>query len=138
MECQFNHSQRERGIPILKNLSPAQIRITFPNASHSTLAANGALPNPKPEHHEETALGATVCREEESAARITVRFTGYRVRPLDPDNFAGSVKDLLDGLRHAHLIPGDEPWKIKLETEQRRVASFDEERTDIEIAWPEG
>jgi hypothetical protein len=70
-------------------------------------------------------------------ARTRVRFTGYRVRPLDPDNFAGSVKDLLDGLRHAHLIEGDEPWRIDFETAQKKVKSFKEEKTMIEIETPE-
>lgn len=69
--------------------------------------------------------------------RIVVRFTGHRVRPLDPDNFAGSVKDLLDGLRHARLLPGDEAWRIKLETEQEKVAHFKDEKTVIEIEYPE-
>ena len=71
--------------------------------------------------------------EKESVPRPLVRFTGYRVRPLDPDNFAGSVKDLLDGLRYAGLIPGDEPWRIRLETLQERVRHFSQEKTVIEI-----
>ena len=70
-------------------------------------------------------------------ARVVVRFTGYRVKPLDPDNFAGSVKDLLDGLRHASLIKGDEWWRIKLETDQVKVAHFTDECTHIEIEYPD-
>lgn len=91
------------------------------------------LPNPEPERHEAPALGSAVQGEESSVPRITVRFIGYRVRPLDPDNFAGSCKDLLDGLRHAGLIPGDEPWRIRYQTEQVRVRSFAEEVTVVEI-----
>ena len=72
----------------------------------------------------------------ESVERPTVRFTGYRVRPCDPDNFAGSCKDLLDGLRHAGLIPGDEPWKIIFQTKQVKVGSSTEEKTEIEIIYP--
>ena len=93
--------------------------------------ADREVPHTITERDEAPALGGAVQGEAQSDARVTVRFVGYRVRPLDPDNFAGSVKDLLDGLRHAGLLHGDEPWRIKLETEQVRVASFKEERTEI-------
>lgn len=92
------------------------------------------VPNAKPQRHKTTALERANAREAASVRRIRVRFTGYRVRPLDPDNFAGSVKDLLDGLRHAALIPGDEPWSIALETEQVCVRSYSQERTVIQIS----
>lgn len=110
----------------------------FPQASETFLQNNADTPfspvqDTKPQRHKAKPLGKTVRREEESLPRITVRFIGYRVRPLDPDNFAGSCKDLLDGLRHAQIIPGDEPWRIRFETEQTKVASFKEERTEIEI-----
>lgn len=39
----------------------------------------------------------------------------------------------MNGLRHAHVIEGDEPWRITLETEQVKVGTFAEERTEIEI-----
>jgi hypothetical protein len=68
-----------------------------------------------------------------SLRRARVRFTGFRCRPLDPDNFAGGCKDLLDGLRHSGLIPGDEPWKIIFETEQKKVRHRKDEKTVIEI-----
>jgi hypothetical protein len=118
------------------SLSPQRFKTLFPNASRSTLEANGAIPHPVAERDEAEPLCTAAQGENQSAPRVIVRFKGYRVRPLDPDNFAGSVKDLLDGLRHAHLIPGDEAWRIKLETEQERVATFAEERTEIEIEWP--
>jgi hypothetical protein len=118
-------------------LSPDRFKELFPNASKSVLEANDQLPNAQPECNEAPALGSAVPGEAQGADRVTVRFTGFRVRPLDPDNFAGSVKDLLDGLRHAHIISGDEPWRIKLETEQERVGSFKEERTELEVIWPE-
>ena len=108
----------------------------FPNASRSTLEAIGALQYAEPEHHPQAALEPVAEREKESVDRITVRFTGFRVRTLDPDNFAGSVKDLLDGLRRAQLIPGDEWQQIRLETEQIKVSTQAEERTEIELIYP--
>ena len=99
------------------------------------LKTRRVLPDTKPERHEAKPLGEAIQGKAEGVPRTTVRFVGYRVRPLDPDNFAGSVKDLLDGLRHAGLIRGDEYWRIRLETEQERVGSFKEERTTIEIIY---
>lgn len=118
-------------------VSPERFKQLFPHASVSTLKANGQIPDPEPEHHQAAALGGASERKKESAPRVAVRFVGYRVRPLDPDNFAGSVKDLLDGLRYAHLISGDEPWRIRLETEQIKVGTYAEERTEIILIWPE-
>ncbi len=94
------------------------------------------LPDAKPERDKAAALGAAIQGEAKGIQRVVVRFTGYRVRPLDPDNFAGSIKDLLDGLRHSGILHGDEPWRIKLETEQEKVKSYDQERTEIEIVYP--
>lgn len=93
----------------------------------------GPLPHPEPQRDQAPALGGPAKGEARSVQRALVRFIGFRVRPLDPDNFAGSVKDLLDGLRHAALLSGDEPWRIILETEQVKVAHFKDERTVIDI-----
>lgn len=97
------------------------------------LAPHSALPDPKPKRDEAPALGCAAQGEASGVQCAVVRFIGYRVRPLDPDNFAGSVKDLLDGLRHAALISGDEPWRLRLQTEQVKVAHYSEERTEIVI-----
>lgn len=110
----------------------------FPRCSKSFLEANETLslreiPDSKPQRNKAPALDGADAGKTKSVRRIRVRFTGYRVRCLDPDNFAGSCKDLLDGLRHAGLIPGDEPWRIMFETAQEKVGSFKEERTQIEI-----
>ena len=91
------------------------------------------VPDPKPKPHAPATLGRLAKGKAQGDARPLVRFVGFRVQPLDPDNFAGSVKDLIDGLRYAGLILGDEPWRIRLQTEQVRVAHFSEERTEIEL-----
>ena len=87
----------------------------------------------EPQRHQAPALGKAVPREATGLRRTLVRFTGYRVRPLDPDNFAGSCKDLLDGIVHAGLVFDDTPWLIILRTEQEKVKTYAEERTVIEI-----
>jgi hypothetical protein len=108
----------------------------FPNASRSALEANGALQYAEPQRDPTPALEPVAEGKKESSDRITVRFIGKRVRPLDPDNFAGSVKDLLDGLRRANLIPGDEWKQIRLETEQVEITNREQERTEIELIYP--
>jgi hypothetical protein len=113
-----------------------EFRSLFPNASASLLEANG-FPCRKRDQPERThALEQTPQRTKASLPRVTVRFTVFRCRPLDPDNNARSVKDLLDGLRHAHLIHGDETWRIILTIDQIKVAHQREERTEIEIFYP--
>lgn len=95
----------------------------------------------KPQRDKAPALDGSVSGEAESIPRTEgrhrIRITGFRCRCLDPDNFAASGKDVIDGLRHAGLIPGDEPWRIILETDQVRVRSFAEEKTEIVIDYPE-
>lgn len=94
------------------------------------------LPHAIIERDQAPTLGRTTSRATPCVGRTHVRFVGYRVRPLDPDNHAGGCKDLLDGLRHAGLIPGDEPWRITFETEQVRVHHHEQEGTEIVIVYP--
>jgi hypothetical protein len=120
-----------------------ELKKRFPNASEAFIEQNAddyrasrPLPDPKPKRNKAAALGSTEERETKGMGSTLVSFVGYRTRPLDPDNFAGSVKDLLDGLRHSGLIPGDEPWQIELATSQVKVRSRNEEKTVIRITYP--
>ena len=113
----------------------------FPRASQSFLKANetpnhSEIPDSEPQHHQTPALDGAIQREKQGVGRIRVSFTGYRVRPIDPDGFAGSTKDLLDGIRRAGLIPYDSWRDITLETQQEKVKTYAEERTEIEIEIP--
>ena len=114
------------------------LRALFPRASKSfyDLNLDPPLPRPEPKRHQEKPLGSPVSGKEKGVGRITVRYTGFLVQPLDPDNFSASTKDCTDGLRRCGLIDGDEHWKIRLITEQERVETFAEERTIIEITYP--
>ena len=91
------------------------------------------LPAAEPERAQANALDQTVQGKTEGVRRPAVRFTLYRLRLLDRDNYAGSAKDLLDGLRHAALIPGDSEAEIDLEVEQVKVAHRSEQKTVISI-----
>lgn len=94
------------------------------------------LQDPKPERDQKAALGYANAGKVQSVQRVKVRIVGLRARPLDCDNYAGSTKDMLDGLRHAGLIPDDAPWAITLQTEQVKVAHRKDECTIIEIEYP--
>ncbi len=116
--------------------TPNELRRLFPNSSRSTLEANSCLPHPESQPDQAPALDAAIPGKEKGMERIGICFRGYRVRPLDPDNFAGSVKDILDALKHAHLLRDDNFWEVRLQTEQVKVKSFEEEKTTIEITYP--
>lgn len=107
--------------------------VSPPKKAKNETGHHRQIPDSQPQPKPRPALEQAVSGKTKGIPRVTVRITGFRVRPLDPDNFAGSTKDAIDGLRHAGLIPGDEPWRIKLETEQEKVATFAEEKTVIEI-----
>lgn len=115
-----------------KDWTPEMVRVWNLRNDHTT---RRKLPDPKPQHHPKAALAWVAAGEEKSVPCTHVRFTGYRVRPLDPDSFAGSVKDLLDGIRRAGLIHDDSFWDIKLFTEQVKVKSRNQERTVVEIIY---
>jgi hypothetical protein len=119
-----------------------RFKLLFPRASQDTIRANTdeidphlRLQNAELERDQAAALGVATERKTKSVQRVTVRFVGYRCRPLDPDNFAGGCKDLLDGLRHAGLLPDDRPEDIIFETEQIKVAHRGEERTQIILEY---
>lgn len=101
---------------------------------------NDQLQNPVVECNKTATLGSSTKGKEKSMGglpqRVRIKFTGYRVRPTDPDNFAGSIKDCLDFLHRSKLIEGDEPWKIILETDQIKVKHYEDEKTEIEIKYP--
>lgn len=109
------------------------LRTLFPHASPGFLAANaqGAGAAPLVEcPPRDGALGAGE-RKEGDAGRVFVRFVSVRKRLLDPDNL--SEKWLLDCLRFAGIIPGDEPERLSLETTQRKAAKGEAEHTLIEV-----
>lgn len=108
-----------------------QLRQTCPIPHEPEISPE--LQRPQPQRHQAPALVGADAGKAQSDDRIIVRFIGRRTRPLDPDNFAGGCKDLLDGLRHAGLIPGDRPDQIVFVTEQIKVSHRWQESTVIEL-----
>jgi hypothetical protein len=119
-----------------------KLKYMFPRGSEDFFKANEIktivkLPNPYPKHYKATTLDRLAKRKEKSMGRTTVRYRLCRVRPLDPDGVAGSTKDLTDGLCRCGLLSGDDPTQITLIVEQETVPHYNEERTEIEIEWPQ-
>lgn len=120
----------------------SKLHAMFPRGSKSFFEANetktrAKLPDPKPKHYEATALGPAVPGKEKSVGRITLRYRLCRFRLLDYENFAGSTKDITDGLCRCGLLPGDDPSKVIIITEQQKVDHHSRECTEVEIEWPE-
>ena len=66
-----------------------------------------------------------------------VCITSYRVNLLDPGaNLWGSTKYIEDSLRYAGLIYDDSERFIQIQVRQVKVAHFCDERTEIEIIYP--
>jgi len=118
------------------------IKRLFPNASASLIQANlqdygqahtdTGLPTTKPAQPA-PALGAADEGKAQSTRRPHVCFTLCRVKLLDWDAKYGVLKDLLDGLVIANLLPGDREDQITGECKQVRVSSYKNEKTIIEI-----
>lgn len=111
------------------------IKRKFPNCSTSFLQANLAVCNSDPMPVVERAPGdeplAQDQGQERTTGRVLIRFVVARKRLCDPDNVA--VKSLLDCLRFAGAISGDEPEKISLEVRQIKCAKGEPEQVVIEV-----
>jgi hypothetical protein len=107
----------------------------FPNASTSFLRANSGLPDTKLEQNETKALAIPKKGTDAGVRRVVVRFTLCRLSLLDRDSAYASVKDVLDGLRHAALIPDDTEAAIVLEVEQEPVANPSEQCTKLKLIY---
>lgn len=71
--------------------------------------------------------------------RTRVSIEGQRVQCIDPDNYTGGLKALIDCLQHSGLIPQDSWEAIHLETKQTRVktAGSSQEKTIVTIEYLE-
>lgn len=79
------------------------------------------------------ALAGCYAGEAQGARLPHCRFTLVRKKLLDVDAKYSSVKDLLDCLGIAGIIPGDKEGQITLEVLQRKAAKGEPEHTIIEV-----
>lgn len=75
-------------------------------------------------------------REEEDATRIFVRVTSFRRRLIDWGNLTG--KFAIDALRYAGFLRDDTEQEIIEEITQVKVHLKEDERTEIDLVYPEG
>lgn len=112
-----------------------EIKRLFPNASRDTINLNSPVSGAEPECNKALPLGRSIQRKAKGVRRISVCFTQYRAKLLDDDATGNPCKDLLDGLRHAGLIPGDDPGRIRFSAQQEKVAHRSQQKTVIEIEY---
>lgn len=94
---------------------------------------------------EEDAELERVCREESfrlderearDSKRVLIRITSYRTKRIDRSNFF--TKYFIDACTYSGLIRDDTESEITEKTYQVIVRSESEERTEIEIIYPDG
>jgi hypothetical protein len=136
-------SQREM-MTMGMTLTPRALLRLFPNASKSTLAANGFGGKPQDyapgvcdaerESKPVRPLDGGARGEETSPQRAHLRITRFGQRLLDDDNLRGGAKPLIDCLKEAGLLHDDSPEWLTLDVKQERVPAG-MERTEVEITW---
>lgn len=120
-------------------LNATSLKRIFPRCSESFLEANSAgVSDAKPQRKPGPALDRGLPREEESAHRTYVRIVRFSRTALDKDNLYGGAKACLDRIKESGLILDDSEKHIFLVVDQESVDTESEERTEIELIWPNG
>ena len=101
-------------------------------AEDALLSGGAALPDAQQRERAET-LARRHAGEAQGARLPHCRFTLSRRKLLDVDAKYASVKDLLDCLTIAGVIPGDKEGQITLEVIQRKTSKGETETTEIEV-----
>ena len=115
-------------------ITPNELQRLFPGASAATRKRNqagGLAPRPVVEPNPQLQPVATDAGEAPDAVRRLVRYTLFRVRPIDQENWC--TKHFTDALVLARLIFDDSPRWCLIQTEQVKVRFPSEERTEITI-----
>jgi len=89
------------------------------------------LPSAKPKRGVRVKSMGKGQSEEGMRAEYTISIRSRRVRLLDPDNLY--VKDVIDQLRYAGVIPEDTPEVVEIDITQEKVSGYKQEETIIEI-----
>ena len=96
-----------------------------------TDADNEGLPSPQSKRGVRVKSLGKGQGEEGMRAEYTISIRSRRVRLLDPDNLY--VKDVVDQLRYARLIPEDTPEVVEIDITQEKVSGYKQEETIIKI-----
>lgn len=115
-------------------MDPNQLKRLFPNASRSTIKLNQASHQPSCPVMERPASDESLAAPQgktSDSGRYLVRVVSYRTRLLDEDNLA--EKYHVDACRYAGLIPADSPDRTTIQVTQEKVATKEQERTEVTI-----
>jgi hypothetical protein len=147
---QFIEFCQRCGVDHKKALKEGQVRLSF-NVTGPTLGSIAArqirknraikavtkIQDSLREPDKAMVLAEEVCGQDEGmvspAARFRVSIIGLRVRPIDPDNFTAGCKGIIDGIVRSRLIEGDDWNTLEIACSQRKVGTWSEEGTLIEI-----
>lgn len=108
----------------------------LPPAGHD-YQTHARVPHPKPKPTQVEALAHADEGQGSCNGRPILRITSFRVRLLDRDNLWGGSKAITDCIAAVGLIPGDAEHETDIRLTQEKVAHRYEERTEIEIQYPE-
>lgn len=120
-------------------MNEQEFKTRFPNASRDTIALNTRprLPAAEPQPAAQTPLDDSLPREAARHSRVALGYHARVVRPLDPDNLAGSTKYVTDALVRCGLLDGDSPEQIAITWTQEKVVRYDDEALIITISGPQ-
>ncbi len=125
-----------KGYGIESSIGKQGIKSTLgPSTITSTISGAGALDDLESDSLSQS-LGSKKLQVNYSG-KPEIRITFYRHRLADHSR-AISEKALVDGLQYAGIIKGDSQEEIRLTyVEQEKIGTDEEERTEIDIIYPE-
>lgn len=94
-------------------------------------ASAGGASKPKPERHAKRQLADPAQLEGSELPRYIAIITRYTCQRVDPDNLG--AKWYIDALRHLGVIQDDTARDIEAAFTTEKVATKEEERTEIEL-----
>jgi len=106
---------------------------TKPSARQRSSAYPDAkgLQSPKPQRSVRVKPLGKDEGEEGMRAEYSICIESTRVNLLDPDNYY--IKDLIDQLRYARIIPEDDPQTVEIEIIPKKVAGYKQEETKVKV-----
>jgi hypothetical protein len=92
---------------------------------------HGPASSPEPQRVVRDGPLGTKTGKKTHTGRVLICVTSCRLKLLDPDNLC--PKYFIDSLRYAGIIHDDDADSIELSLKQERVATPEEERTEIAV-----
>lgn len=107
------------------------IKALFPRASQDFIVLNGEPSGSIPQQSTREKPLDSDQGKTQNSRRCVLRYTSYRCRLLDEDNWC--TKFFTDALRYCGALPDDTPDKVTISVRQKKVAHRSQEKTLIEL-----